>query len=961
MKISLKKIKENSRLLIGLLVTVVVLTLLSVLLTNDNSSSLNFSDQGLEDGKNEVKKLVINEIMSNNGGAHADGTGRILDYIELYNGGKADISLKNFGLADTEDRTEWIFPDVTIKAGEYRVIYLSGKKEKGLYASFKLNSSGNETITLKDASGKIVDAVKTVALNKNQVYYRDLKGSWETTMMATPGYENSKTGYENYFKELVIDNQDELIITEILPNNKGHFKDQYGHYSGYIEITNNGPKKISLKSYTLAGSVEAPFQWALPDEVIEPGESKVIYTSNKNRIDKEWHSNFKLESENGVVILAKEGKIVEKISYEHIPNGMAYVKDKEWMITGSISPGYPNTVEGVASFSKKHYKNPEGLMINEVMNRNTTLLAQNGNEYYDWIEVKNNSKKEISLKEYSLSTNENKPAMWVFPDVTLKPGEYYIVMASGDSNLSNTSYQHADFNLDEEEGLYLWKKREIVDSMFLSDIPINYSMGRDQTSGFFYIERPTPGKENNAGTREVAVAPFIQKSSGVYNEIENLSVEIVANGAIYYTLDGSTPSTRSSQYTGPIFLDKTSVVRAINVENGKISSDVVTKSYIINENHTLPVMSVSMNPSDFRLVEANSWNETLEVPAYAELYEDGKSFQIPCGFKLFGGSTRGMPKKSYSLKFKTQYGASSLHYQVFDTRDFSKFDTLVLRSGSQDSENALLRDIFATSVMEDSEVEVQAYKSIILYVNGNYRGVYNIREKVDDTFLTNHYNVDGTKGSIVRTDNNVSLGSITAYRSVINFLTSHDMSKKENYEAVKEKVNINSLIDFWIGEIYTTNNDIINSRTFSHPDIDQGKLHFIYYDLDFSMYFPMNNYYTFMTDPEGMSAFKVPTVFMRSMFQSKEFKKDFVKRLSEHMKTTWSEDNLNKKLEVIYQSLKPEMERNQLRWGMTMKDWEDSVDVIREYISKRKGYLLKQTKEFFSLSNDEMNKYFGDV
>lgn len=959
-KLNRKKIKENIKIISILCIIVILLTFVSILLTEKRPQA-GGQDQELEDGKNHIQKLVISEIMSNNGGAVASSDGRILDWIELYNGSSKDISLKNCGLSDTEDRAEWIFPDVTIKAKSYLVVFLSGKREDGLFASFKLDSTGNETVTLKDAGGNLIDTVKTISLSKNQVYFRNLDGEFQTTMQATPGYENSKAGYEQYIKELMIEEADDLQITEILPHNKGHFKDQYGNYSGYIEITNTGSNTISLKGYTLSGDIYAPFKWSLPDEKIKPGESKVIFTSNKNRIDKQWHSNFKLDAENGVVILAKEGKIVEKVEYSYIPNGMAYIKDKEWIISGTISPGYPNTNEGIEKFSNQYYKNQDGLIINEVMNHNTSYLAQNGNEYYDWIELKNNSKEDIALKEYSLSTNENKPMMYSLPDVTLKPGQYYVVMASGDTNLSNQSYQHTNFKLGDEEGLYLWKNKEVVDSMFLSDIPIHYSFGRNNESGFFYMENPSPGKENSEGVRAVASVPLVSKASGVYNDVENFRVEIIANGTIYYTTDGSTPSTKSSKYTGPIFLTSTTSLRAVNIEEGKLPSSVITNSYIVNENHTLPVLSVSMNPSDFSSVERNAWNEELEVEAYAELYEKNNSFSIPCGFKLFGGSTRGMAKKSFALKFRKEYGPASLHYPVFDTRDFSKFDTLVLRSGSQDSENAFLRDIFATSVMEDTEVEVQAYKSIILYINGKYWGVYNIREKVDDTFLANHFNVDGSKGNIVRTDYNVSLGSSNDYRSIIQFLTTHDMTKKENYEQIKEMVNINSLIDFWIGEIYTNNNDIINSRTFTHPDIDGNKLHFIYYDLDYSLYFPMNNYYTFMTNPEGMSDFKVPTTFMRSMFQSKEFKKDFVERLSEQLKTTWSTENLSKKLEDIYNHLKPEMERNQKRWGMTMKDWEDSLDVVREYIEKRKAYLLKQTKEFFSLSNDEMNKYFGEV
>lgn len=187
------------------------------------------------------------------------------------------------------------------------------------------------------------------------------------------------------------------------------------------------------------------------------------------------------------------------------------------------------------------------------------------------------------------------------------------------------------------------------------------------------------------------------------------------------------------------------------------------------------------------------------------------------------------------------------------------------------------------------------------------------------------------------------------------------MSKSSNYEYVKTKVNINSLIDFWVGEIYTTNNDIINSRVFSHPDIDNGKMHFIFYDLDFSMYFPENNYYTFMTNPEGMSDFKVPTTFMVNMFKSKEFKKDFVERLSWNLKNIWKEERVLERLNEIYNVLKPEMERNQKRWNMTMKDWEDSIEVVRNYIKKREGYLLRQTKNFFHLSQDDMNKYFGEL
>lgn len=954
-QINYKVLKQNKFLILLLLGIIIFVTFLTIILNKTSSHSLKETDLEQE-GNSKVGSLVINEIMSSNGGAIAAPDGGIYDWVELYNGNNYDISLSNYGLSD-EEEAKWTFPNIKMKAKSYLVIYLSGTKQEGLYADFKLRSSGEETLSLRNPSGKVVDTVKTVSLNKNQSMARNNSGEWIVTSVSTPGFANTEKGRESYLKS-IMGKDDSLEITEVLPNNKGHFKDQYGNYSGYIEIKNKTSKTISLSKYGLGGDLSTPFEWQFPKSNIGPHETIVIYTSGKNVAEKEIHTNFKLESKNGVALLTKSGKIVDKLEYSNLENGIAMVKENTWTKTGRISPGYSNTKDGIESFSKKKLTNQETLIINEVMNNNTSYLPQNGGEYYDWIELKNNSKKEIKLSDYYLTTNDSRLTEWKLPDVTLKSGELYVVMASSDVNLSNDSYHHTNFKLSDIESLYITDGKNIVDSMFISEVPLSYSMGRGSSYGFFYFKNPTPAKENGEGTLQVSNAPEVSQTGGIYKD--QIRLEMKANGTIYYTLDGSVPSTNSSKYTDPIFLSETAVVRSMNVEDGKIESPVVTHSYIINENHTLPVMSVSMNPSDFSRVQSNNWSE-LEVASYAELYEDGKSFSIPCGFQLFGGSTRGMAKKSFSLKFKKQYGVSSLHYKVFDNRDFSVFNTLVLRSGSQDSENAFFRDILATSLAEKSEAEVQSYKSIVLYINGKYWGVYNIREKVDDEFLSNHYNVDGKKGNITRTDYTVSLGTGKDYQDIVKYVSTHDMTKKSNYEYVKGKVNINSLIDFWVGEIYTTNYDIINSRAFSHPDIDDGKLHFIYYDLDYSMFFPMNDYYTFMTNPEGMSDFKVPTVFMTNMFKSKEFQSDFVERLSWNLKNIWNEKNILKQLDSIYKSLEPEMERNQKRWGMTLKDWNDSVDVIRDFVKKREGYLLKQTKSFFKLSSADMDKYFGEL
>lgn len=954
MHIDINKLKENKYLI--LLVLVITTTIL--IISNTFKQPTIIKEDNLDElEKNNINSLVINEIMSSNDGAVSDELGGIYDWIELYNGNNHDINLTNYGLTDQENKTKWIFPNVTIKAKSYLIIYLSGTTQDGLYASFKI--SNGETIALKNRNGKVIDAVKIENLNKNQVMARNNLGTWIITSDITPNYSNTLEGKKQYIESLY-KQEDTLQITEILPNNDGHFVDEYGNYSSYIELTNKSNETINLKDYQIGKDENTPFKWNLLDKEIKPNEVVLIYTSGKNNIENEWHANFKLDSKNGKVLLSKNGKIVDKVEYTNLANGLALVKEDEFYETGTISPSYLNTIEGVKEFSKNKLKNNNSLIINEVMNNNNSYLVQNGNEYYDWVELKNNTKEIINLNNYYLTNNNNEITKYKLPNIELKPNQLYIIMLSGNTNLTNSSYYHANFKLSNIDSLYITDGKNIIDSMFISDIPLNYSMGRNKQNGFYYFNEPTPKGENKEGILQVSNPVEVNYESGIYNDIENISLELKANGTIYYTLDGTNPTIYSNKYTSPIKLNKTTVVKSINIEQDKINSSIKTNSYIINENHTLPVMSISMNPSDFNKVQNYAWQD-IEVESYVDFFEEDSGFSIPCGFKLFGGSTRGHDKKSFALKFKKKYGAATLNYQVFENRDFSKFNTLVIRSGSQDSENAFLRDILSTSLMEESEALVQSYKSIVLYINGNYWGVYNIREKVDDDFLSNHYNVNGSLGNIVRIDEEVSLGSINDYKNILNYLINNDMSLDTNYEYIKEKVNINSLIDFWVGEIYTTNNDIINTRMFTHPNIDNGKLQFIFYDLDCALYFPMNNYYLFMTNIEGMSEFNVPTAFMINMFKNNKFKQDFVERLSYNLIHIWNEKNILNKLEEIYNNLYPEMERNQNRWNNTMQNWIDNVEHIRTFVKQRQKYLLNQTQYFFNLNNEEMNKYFGEL
>lgn len=959
MNFDINFLKKNMKFIL-IVLGVIIIGLIISMFTSHISTHL--EEKELESGNVNIGSLVINEVMSSNDGAYASNDGGVYDWIELYNGNDYEINLYNYGLSDTSGQSKWSFPEVTIGPKSYLVVFLSGERREGLYASFKLSNTGDEGIFLTRPDRKVVDAVDVASMNKNEVIARDLDGNWFTSKKITPGFSNTEEGYNQYLINLK-DSNSSIKISEILPENRGNFMNSYNNYSGYVEITNEGNDSVNLENYCISNTYFAPFKKCLTSMQLGAYDTVVIYMGEYDDNTSEIYSGFNLDNKTGVAILTNnKGKIIDSVEYNDLPNGMAYIKENGVFYQSSnISPGYENNVDGIAEFSESKLKNNNDLIINEVMNSNSSYLAQNGYEYYDWIELKNNSNYDINLSEYYLSTNDDNFSMYKLPDKILKSGELYIIMASGDEGLSNTSYKHANFKLGEIESLYLTKSGKVIDSMLIADIPLGYSQGRNSNNGFYYFSSPTPGSNNSTGINAVAALPSLSVNPGVYNDSEGINLEIKGTGTVFYTLDGSTPTTNSKVYNGPILLNSTTVVKASSFTDGKLMSKVATGTYIINENHTLPVMSVSLNPSSFNRVQADNWDTELEVSAYAELYENNDSFSIPCGFKLFGGSTRGMAKKSFALKFKKEYGESTLNYQVFDNRDFSKFNTLILRSGSQDSDYAFIRDMLMTGLVDGvTNLEVQASKSVILYINGNYWGVYNIREKVDDDFISNHFNVDGSKANIVRIDNEVSTGSINDYRHVVNYLNSNNMGITNNYEYIKTKLNIQSFADYWAAEAFVTNNDIINTRFYSHPDVDNGRLNMIFYDLDYAMWNVHNNYFSFSVQPEGMSDFNVSTEMMRSLINSNEFKKDYLERISYQYKNVWNKERVLNKIDEIYNTLKPEMERNQLRWGMTMSDWEENVGKLRDFARNRGEYYKSTAKSFFNLSNSEMEKYFGD-
>ncbi len=953
-------------------------------------------------------RVYISEIMTSNSSSVPAPDGEFYDWIELCNPTDEAVDVSGFGFGLDSAAAVWTIPSGTvIPAKGYALVFCAGRAgDSGrvgeVYATFRLSKKGGEELTLLASSGKTIDALKTETLDRGKTMYRVKEGSsFEIGGDPTPLFPNTEEGRANYLASLYVDG-DPIKISEIAPKNHIGLTDSFGETSDWIELHNTSDTEVNLKGYKLSDSSEEPYAWSFPDVTVEAGGYIYVFCSGRD-VEKgdEIHADFVLSSKSGTVVLARpDGGIVDHVEYSGVETNESYADDENGNFTATPwqTPGFANTVDGYEKYAET-LKMPSGLIINEVMVGNEKYCAHNGGRYYDWIELYNASDADIVLSGYTLSKELSDLGAFTLPQRTLRPGEYALVMCSGDETLSTSSYIHANFKIDNDgEELFLSKNDTVVDSVYFSNIRAGYSFGRSSLgNGFYNLSQPTPGYVNGMGIRQVSSAPFTDTAEGVYNNVANVKVALSAFGdaTVYYTTDCTEPTYTSTQYLGELTLDKTTVVKAVAYEKGKLPSAVVTLSYIVNENHTLPVISLSADPDDlfdyytgiyadgpgytyeFPHKGANFWQD-WERDAHVAFFADGEDgFSLDCGIKMFGNYGRAYDQKPFQIKFKKKYGTSELHYKMFEQySDMSVFDALVLRCGSQDSYRSRFRDELFTSLVTDSSSTLlsQAYRACVLYLNGQYWGVYYIREKVDENFLAQHENYGPDSFTMLYRNGEVIMGDTDeGYASLIYFVETHDMTLKENYDYVCSRIDIQNYIDFKIFQAYSGNYDLHNIKYYkSDAEGSDGKWRWIFYDQDYA--FRELGDSVARTVESGYHF--ISNTLIRNLLKNPDCRALYLSRMSELFSSALSADTVLAKINALYEESLPEMQRHCERWSLSFDNWKYEVDVLRRTVSdsgsieglgglsyggSRIAQVLANLKSTLYLTDEEYNKYFGGL
>ena len=544
-----------------------------------------------------------------------------------------------------------------------------------------------------------------------------------------------------------------------------------------------------------------------------------------------------------------------------------------------------------------------------------------------------------------------------------------MLFLSQDSTHLNKNYTVLPFALSTQgDRLYLCKAETVVDYAHIPELGWNAPYGRWQDV-WNVLAAPTPEKENREPA-SICAEPVAVTAQGVYNGVEYVDVVLSGEGTIYYTTSANRPTIRSQEYTGPIRITKTTVIRAICTAPGKQRSSVVDLTYVVNENDTLPVVTLVTDPENFFSDEtgiyvygpnyepvepyrgAIFWQDWEREVTVSLFEKDGSGFSETCGVTIYGAYSRYQPKKSLALHFRGKYGASELDYPVFGDEGVETYEALVLRAGGQDSYRARIRDELITSLAaEYTDILVQKYRPVVLYINGEYYGLHFIREKINEHFIAANCNVSA-QGVVLGRANGTD---IEPYEALVEYAATHDLSKQEYYEEIGTMMDIPQYMDYIVAQICIANDDNSNVRFFL---TEEGKWRWILYDTDLSLYRQDFNSVEEHLNPRGTGAKDyISTKLITSLLKNNAFKEAFLRRIAWQMDTIWTPENLHGRMDAMLEEISVDVAKDVVRWYDSLENWDKYLRVLRGCVDTRYEILIPQIQEYFDLSDEQMRQY----
>lgn len=604
------------------------------------------------------------------------------------------------------------------------------------------------------------------------------------------------------------------------------------------------------------------------------------------------------------------------------------------------------------------------LVINEYSGANMNTITDAAGDTPDWIEIYNNSGAAVMLDNYFLSDKATNPLKWQMPAVNLPAGGRILFFASSKNTLLGANY-HTNFKLTQSEGndvvMISDAAANIIDVIDVDPTLRNHSRGRttDGAATWSVFATPTPNAVNT-GARTYATKPTMSMAAGNYPGAIAVSITSPDPGVtIRYTTDGMEPTAASTAYVGPIAVGVTTVIRAraFSATPTVLPSFIESNTYFIGANHTIPVLSVM---GDYPGLFAG-WGGEIET--HAEYFNTSyvQEFETYGEANPHGNDSWAYPQKGFGIVTKDEEGYDEeMDCQIFDDSSRDRFQKIIVKAGASDNypfgppNGAHIRDAFVQSyaLKNNLHMDGRRLKHCAVYINGQYWGLYELREKSNDKDFTEYYyNQDEDEIDIIGFWGGleVNYGSTANWDALYTYITTNSMAVAANYDYVQTQMDIMSVIDNYIYNTYIVNSDWISWNTrwwrgFGSPGV---KWKYMMWDLD-NVYNLGQNFSGWPTtgmsaDPCDLDAMFGPgsgssmghlEIFNRLM-ENDDFKNTFITRYADLLNGPLSCNRIKAHLDSLKAIMDTEMPRQIARWGGSMAEWNSRMDFLYDQIDER--------------------------
>lgn len=614
---------------------------------------------------------------------------------------------------------------------------------------------------------------------------------------------------------------------------------------------------------------------------------------------------------------------------------------------------------------------PVKVIISEISLCNVSMVTDPEDNYQNWIELYNPGNEDIWIQHLRFSDENGKLLKYKLNSHRLlKAKSFELVWLNNEINDGEGNYP----DLDADGGFISVADTlgNLLDSFTYPRQMTDITYGRihEDSDLFAYFTDPTPAfsNANSATASEQVAPPVFSATSGFYTTPVNVSISCSTPGAtIFYTLDGSDPTPFAAKYSGtPISIQNSAPLKARAYADGYLKGLTSVATYLINERKPqLPVVMITIDDKylydphlgiytkgtngiyHYSNGDTANYNRNWTRPGYFELINEQKELKLSqaVGISVLGTVSRKYDLKSFDIKASKRFGTPRLDYAFFPQKDGRRYKSIALRNGgNQDFAGFIFRDAFSQSFAEDMDLDYQAYKPCVLYVNGKYWGLLNMREKSTKDYIYSNYNFAPNEIDLVYLSE-AKLGTTRKLDPVDSIISRNPIINDSLYNQLKSLIDIDNFMNYLTVESVFFNTDwpVNNNRHFTHRGHD-GRFRWILNDMDRSLLFEGHNVIERINAEDN---YNLQHRLIRKLSDSEAFRNHLTDLQSIYTATIFREQRLFDRLDSIVNPIRTEHTFHAARWN---PDWASWLETGYNNTKDRLGLVVD--KSYLDLKNN---------